>query len=203
MVGTKILTQLLWVQESFWLKESQSDCQCHFNCLLHKTFYSFPLTIFLLFIIENCFYKDSDYFGSDLGLVNNISSASQCQVECQKNPACKVWTLYYNTCYIKHSIPVKSTLINAVSGPAICKGGNWNIPGLVLWWTWYLNDLCYELPWCYCLIQSSTFLQLGNIPPINYFVLNHRIWVCNFTRSGSFCKINCERQEQIHYYVSN
>ena len=81
---------------------------------------------------ENCFEEDIVYAGEpvdgiDNKYIANITSAKDCQKECQNNDACKFWTWNSpnfkrnkNTCWLKAGKGTERTKAGKISGRKTC-----------------------------------------------------------------------------------
>ena len=81
------------------------------------------------FLENKCFYEKTDFYGNDILAPNAFVSAknpSACQIECQKNTECQVWS--YNTnsdgnglnCWLKYKQGFTTYKSDRISGPKVC-----------------------------------------------------------------------------------
>jgi hypothetical protein len=66
-----------------------------------------------------------DYPGSDIATLRGVTSAINCQMECQKNADCQSFTydLSNKNCWLKNTTPAKHELNFVISGPKKCYEG--------------------------------------------------------------------------------
>lgn len=77
-----------------------------------------------------CYSKDIDYYGHDIGRKKDLKSANECQKQCQSDSKCHFWTWGSPKakgkrklkCYLKNKKATKGTSkqIGVVSGPKFC-----------------------------------------------------------------------------------
>ena len=70
---------------------------------------------------------NTDYKGFDLGWIQNVATAKDCQTLCLNNKACKFWTFgthensdYPGWCFLKTSSVLSESSGNFISGAKIC-----------------------------------------------------------------------------------
>jgi hypothetical protein len=70
---------------------------------------------------NDCFFKDADQMGYDVGSEENKDS-TDCPTLCQKNPQCSCWTWVPETriCWLKSQCPRYNYNIGKISGPSHC-----------------------------------------------------------------------------------
>jgi len=71
---------------------------------------------------DNCYENGFDYYGSDVGNVANVPTATKCQGECQKRSDCLTFTYIKptKTCLLKNGYPSKAVNPDYISGPKQC-----------------------------------------------------------------------------------
>ena len=104
--------------------------------------------LILIALDSECFISDMDYKNNTIDELNGIASADLCQLECKKNPRCKMFSWisdtfkdsdYKQKCYLKDVDMEKSKMINdtgVVSGLRDCSK--------------YRNFLIFNLFLSYC-----------------------------------------------------